>query len=398
MARTEEVQRLTEHGCSVLCLGCPEGMLFGIDYSAWAVGPQFMGIKLIPPGLHYIYSGASAAEDELLRTENEEATRYADGVRSFDFDRNLGPYPLELREQWSELTRHATPELVQKIEPVGGRVRSRRAEYDATTNPKGVEDVSVEQPMALESQLFGIASRAAFGWVAVRHSVLNIQWLQQEFSGQELAVLGELQLAYIAFLLGQNFEGFEQWRALLQLLSRRLRAAQRAAEAAEAAEAPDSSGSEGQPEAEGAPRKPRRRAGVRVRRRREHAQKRREAAEQGLVAAEPLPPGLREAAEATEEVRDASSAHVKRPGLVEEQKERAAEMRAGPRPTQGPESFPQSELIGEKVLITGLVQAPPLSQTDVSTHADGATCPVASRAAMKVSQMVQMTVSPGPAA
>ena len=25
MARTEEVQRLTEHGCSVLCLGCPEG-------------------------------------------------------------------------------------------------------------------------------------------------------------------------------------------------------------------------------------------------------------------------------------------------------------------------------------------------------------------------------------
>ena len=38
-------------------------MLFGIDYSAWAVGPQFMGIKLIPPGLHYIYSGASAAED-----------------------------------------------------------------------------------------------------------------------------------------------------------------------------------------------------------------------------------------------------------------------------------------------------------------------------------------------
>lgn len=137
------------------------------------------------------------------------------------------------------------------------------------------------------------------------------------------------------------------YRAGQRLTARRLRAAQRAAEAAEAAEAPDSSGSEGQPEAEGAPRKPRRRAGVRVRRRREHAQKRREAAEQGLVAAEPLPPGLREAAEATEEVRDASSAHVKRPGLVEEQK--------------GPESFPQSELIGEKVLITGLVQAPHLN-------------------------------------
>lgn len=242
----------------MLCLGCPEGMLFGIDYSAWAVGPQFMGIKLIPPGLHYIYSGASAAEDvgigrtgfflymkpkdvvvfrwdpeteELLRTENEEATRYADGVRSFDFDRNLGPYPLELREQWSELTRHATPELVQKIEPVGGRVRSRRAEYDATTNPKGVEDMEVEQPMALESNTGSLffssvpRLRRKPNLTAEETTKLGMdrslqleEMISKEFSGQELAVLGELQLAYIAFLLGQNFEGFEQWRALLQLL------------------------------------------------------------------------------------------------------------------------------------------------------------------------------------
>ena len=27
-----------------------------------------------------------------------------------------------------------------------------------------------------------------------------------------------MRLSYIAFLLGQNFDGFEQWRALLQLL------------------------------------------------------------------------------------------------------------------------------------------------------------------------------------
>lgn len=124
-------------------------------------------MKLIPPGLHYVYCSASAAEDigicrsgyflymkpqdvavfrwdpeneELIRPENEEAVRYADGVLSFDFDRNLGPYPLELREQWAELTRHATGELVQKIEPISGRVRSKRAEYDAATNPKAAED------------------------------------------------------------------------------------------------------------------------------------------------------------------------------------------------------------------------------------------------------------------
>lgn len=124
-------------------------------------------MKLIPPGLHYIYCSASAAEDigicrsgfflhmkpkdvavfrwdpeneELIRPDNEESFRYADGVRSFDFDRNLGPYPLELREQWAELTRHTTKELVEKIEPISGRLRSKRAEYDASTNPRAAED------------------------------------------------------------------------------------------------------------------------------------------------------------------------------------------------------------------------------------------------------------------
>ncbi|CAJ1428787.1 unnamed protein product [Effrenium voratum] len=44
------------------------------------------------------------------------------------------------------------------------------------------------------------------------------EMISQAYSGNEFAILGELQLAYIAFLLGQNFDGFEQWRALLQLL------------------------------------------------------------------------------------------------------------------------------------------------------------------------------------
>ena len=233
-------------------------MLFGIDYSAWSVGPQFMGVKLIPPGLHYVYCSASAAEDigicrsgyflymkpqdvavfrwdpeneELIRPENEEAVRYADGVRSFDFDRNLGPYPLELREQWAELTRHATGELVQKIEPISGRVRSKRAEYDAATNPKAAEDMDLEKPTDIESNTGSLffsnvpRVRRKKGSTAeeTTHCYMDRtpqleEMIVKEYAGNELAVLGELQLAYISFLLGQNFDGFEQWRALLLLL------------------------------------------------------------------------------------------------------------------------------------------------------------------------------------
>ncbi|CAE8705450.1 unnamed protein product [Polarella glacialis] len=299
MERTEEVQHLTEHGCSVLCLGCPEGMLFGIDYAAWSVGPSFMGIKLVPPGLHYVYCSASAAEDigisrtgfflymkprdvavfrwdpeneELARPDShDEEARYADGVRGFDFDQNLGPYPLELSAQWQELTRHATPELVGRIEPVSKAIRSKRAEYDASSeallpkppepeihldsmdgadgdevmlmadvdaNPEEVPKGSAPpQRPAGDSNLESNASsgclffsslprrRKKAASTAVETTQLYMdrsaqleEMIQKDYAGNEFGVLGELQLAYIAFLLGQNYDGFEQWRALLQLL------------------------------------------------------------------------------------------------------------------------------------------------------------------------------------
>lgn len=291
MERTAEVERLTEHGCSVLCLDCPEGMLFGIDYSAWTVGPRFMGVKLVPPGLHYVYSSASAEDvgvarsgfflymkprdvsvfrwdhetEELSRLDNaDEEARYADGVRSFDFDSQLGPYPSELSGQWTELTRHTSVEVVNKIEPVARIIRSKRAEYDAGggqndqahpakgTTPNdldGDEEMDVEPPPSqpeprsqsqkvsdsrFESNtgsssnlFFSVVprSRKKVGATPADTTQLHMDrsaqledMIARAYGGSELCILGELQLAYIAFLLGQNYDGFEQWRELLRLL------------------------------------------------------------------------------------------------------------------------------------------------------------------------------------
>ena len=69
MERTEEVQELQNIGAAILCLGCEQlapkadgtaptnSLYFGIDYSFWQIGPRFQGVKLIPPGVHYIYYG-----------------------------------------------------------------------------------------------------------------------------------------------------------------------------------------------------------------------------------------------------------------------------------------------------------------------------------------------------
>lgn len=33
----------------------PAGSEFGIDYQSWRVGDQFKGLKMIPPGIHFVY-------------------------------------------------------------------------------------------------------------------------------------------------------------------------------------------------------------------------------------------------------------------------------------------------------------------------------------------------------
>ena len=40
---------------ALLLLNAPEGMQFGIDNQFWTTGPLFKGVKLIPPGAHFVY-------------------------------------------------------------------------------------------------------------------------------------------------------------------------------------------------------------------------------------------------------------------------------------------------------------------------------------------------------
>ena len=39
----------------LLLLNSPKQMQFGIDNQYWTTGNQFMGVKLIPQGAHFIY-------------------------------------------------------------------------------------------------------------------------------------------------------------------------------------------------------------------------------------------------------------------------------------------------------------------------------------------------------
>lgn len=48
-------KKLFEEGAFLVLLDVPEKVEFGIDYNCWNVGPLFKGVKMIPPGLHFVF-------------------------------------------------------------------------------------------------------------------------------------------------------------------------------------------------------------------------------------------------------------------------------------------------------------------------------------------------------
>ena len=54
----EVAKRLHNEGATLIVSDVPEGTEFGIDYFSCNIGPRFKGIKMIPPGLHFIYYSA----------------------------------------------------------------------------------------------------------------------------------------------------------------------------------------------------------------------------------------------------------------------------------------------------------------------------------------------------
>jgi hypothetical protein len=62
------LQRVVQGG-SVLLLDVPEGCVVGIDTKRFLVGKNFAGLKMIPPGLHYIFFRYASYPNRVFRIE-----------------------------------------------------------------------------------------------------------------------------------------------------------------------------------------------------------------------------------------------------------------------------------------------------------------------------------------
>eukprot|EP00729_Bicosta_minor_P007370 gene7370-26940_t len=165
-------QNLFAEGAFIIVQGMPIGTEFGIDYNSWNIGPQFQGVKMIPPGLHFVYysavAGSSVVHEKLdfskqqaprtgfftflekrqivVKKWNPATEELDDGAASpevlerfrsnlKELDRFLGPYPFDDGlKRWLSLTGKISRAVASRLEPRDGKI-SAASMPDSDTPP-----------------------------------------------------------------------------------------------------------------------------------------------------------------------------------------------------------------------------------------------------------------------
>ncbi|CAI9579180.1 unnamed protein product [Staurois parvus] len=263
---------------TLVILGVPEGSEFGIDLNSWEVGPRFRGVKMVPPGLHFIHysvkrlRGAAgetgprsgifffleqraihllrldAQTEEMVATSKEEAENLREELPSLD--PFLGPYPYESMRLWVSLTSHITKEDMLRLQPACGtiysfpevlptekmthtedRAKHNLPRYDTMCQNykegmsrlpqmKQKEGTEIRFSTLPEKMYPKNATPAEVTQHSMDLSYALGQLIDEFYPEKPFYILAELQFAFVCFLLGNVYEGFEQWKGLLDLLCR----------------------------------------------------------------------------------------------------------------------------------------------------------------------------------
>ncbi|PPS11099.1 hypothetical protein GOBAR_AA09548 [Gossypium barbadense] len=227
MMDADKALELVKSGATLLLLDVPQYTLIGIDTQLFHQGWQRVFTNYWLLYRCWILSGVK-----------EE--RYRQAVRSFEFDKHLGPYDLSLYADWKRLSNYITKSTIERL-PIGGEI-TVTYEHGMLKNTckSAMERVLDEQlrnskfsspaeehpkrgcyytPIPRIIKRKGIESEQLTSLNLDKASTELLETLLvKDYGGSEESLLGELQFAFIAFLMGQSLEAFMQWKSLVSLL------------------------------------------------------------------------------------------------------------------------------------------------------------------------------------
>uniref|UniRef100_A0A5S6QUA1 Protein AAR2 homolog n=1 Tax=Trichuris muris TaxID=70415 RepID=A0A5S6QUA1_TRIMR len=263
----DEARRLFETGGFLFIPNLPTGFEFGIDYNSWKTGPKFKGVKMIPPGCHFIFVSCSnerggqaprigffhffhpqellvknwneETEDLIDETDEEKKGRIQSDLKNLD--QYLGAYPFENYKTWFSLTYLISSALVERLEPQIKRISAQcdliSKEFEELgTSGQRVDRQNPVRVRYRDSQglpimhlkegseiRFTPIPSADFNNCTTSERTAKSMDLGYALRGMLATydcpkhLLGELQFAFVCFLVGHVFEAFEHWKLLIDV-------------------------------------------------------------------------------------------------------------------------------------------------------------------------------------
>ena len=253
-----------ETTAAVLLLDLPPAALAGIDLLSFTTTPRFRGVKDLPPGLHFVFTGSSTAfsvrhgiwfrvqdrhqltitrwqqPDEILAIDvNEtERLRWRANIGEI-WEKGLTPYRQssanndELQDpsgDWLQLTSYISDELLARITQGDLETLHLTSASSATQDLDDIPGLSsAESKIHPEKELRFLPIDLKRTWrpdatgrertdAAQDRSWALTSLLSESKDASGDAILGELQFCFLVLLTLNNWSCLEQWKRLLTLI------------------------------------------------------------------------------------------------------------------------------------------------------------------------------------
>lgn len=236
----------------------------------YETGPNFRGMSMIPPGLHFIYFSTGlgsrqgffiqCAEGDLVVRSwdpaNEEIT--ATNVLSDasmaalrlslergELNHQLGPYPFPQHHTWLNISSHISASVLERTDCAPGSMVIPGVAEDMEALPGGSNSNSSNSSTAVKHYFPGLARVARFADLAAAEASLreaahahvaspdraqlltslymdktsiSQHLVESYFGGSWSELLGEMQLAFVLFLLVFSHPALVYWKAAVHLV------------------------------------------------------------------------------------------------------------------------------------------------------------------------------------
>jgi A1 cistron-splicing factor AAR2 len=219
----------------LVLLGAPQGLSITVDFNSWTTGPLFKGLKNIPSGIHYIttnldqifgrsgffvdacndlhiwqWSDASVRFE--LVTDQDQLCRIKLAMQEIEL--GLGPYTS--CDSWQLHSNYLSLKLLHKIIP------GNLTDQSSTSRLSDVADSRIQKAHTVHFTEIDLKHSFPAGTQGALRSKYSMDksWLLKKLISESSVeeILGEMQLAFLMFILGQFYDGYEQWKILIHLI------------------------------------------------------------------------------------------------------------------------------------------------------------------------------------